>query len=251
MTKPHYRAILLVIASSNLPVYRFFRQLYLTYLNTNPHIKVFLVYGNSFDSNREDCDIIYDDLREQPGLSVIIKTIRAMEFIDANYSYDYFIRSNLSTFWDFEGLLATLKALPKEWCLAGSRLGYIPPPFIVGTGMIVTKNMVKELINQQDIVKNNPELTCIGRNIGEDRLLSNFFSENLGVSILPTNSIYNIEDLTSVDPIKIMEKINKGRAQNADHFRIYNRFDRARIDPAVGNLLCEVYYQRPVIGYET
>ena len=45
-----------------------------------------------------------------------------MEYIDATYEYDFFIRTNISTFWDFSILKRNLCKLPTSKCYQGDGL---------------------------------------------------------------------------------------------------------------------------------
>ena len=252
----HYRAIILAVASDNQPVYKFFRKLLQTYLDLNPSIKVFLTYGKGTTFERMEHDIIFDDIKEDPGKAMIIKTIRSMEYITENYDYDYLIRTNMSTFWDFKTLLKRLDSLPKERCLAGSRLGWYPPPYIVGTGLIVDKGMVIDLIKNQHLILTPERLASKLVGTPEDRVFSEFFSNVLGAKLRPLNSIFNIETLNTPDEEEIRFHIQTGKSLGVDHFRIKNegplkdvkqRADsRLSIDPVVGNLLCMEYYNKVV-----
>ena len=103
--KKHYKAVILVLASDNSPIYQEFRKIYQRYLNECPDVKVLLVYGAGTLFERQEYDLVYDDIVENYYPGMITKTLRAMEHIDQTYDYDFLIRTNLSTFWDFTRLL--------------------------------------------------------------------------------------------------------------------------------------------------
>lgn len=242
MTKPWYRAIILVLASSNDVLYDYFKKVYLAYKDCNPYIKVFFVYGSGTTFERQEHDLVYDWVKESvtpPYPST--KVINALEYIDNNYNYDYLIRTNLSTFWDFNSLLTRLDTLPSKRCLSG-RIGYIPPEFVVGTGMIISSDLIPEIIEQRDVVN-----VKYPKYVAEDRILSEFFTNKLGVTIIKADDkIHNIEKLTSDDKDTILREIQKGIALNKDHYRIKNMSDRMKIDTAVAKTLCELFYNKVV-----
>ena len=210
-------------------------------MDVNPNVKVFFVYGKGTTFERKEYDLVYDDVRE----SVIppwptTKVIKAMEYIDANYNYDFLIRTNLSTFWDFDGLLKRLDTLPDKLCLTG-RMGYIAPPFVVGTGMIVNRYMITEIVKNAAMVN-----VTYGKYVAEDRILSEFFSNVMKAPILPSTHIHNIETLETDDIDTILKEIQKGKQAGKDHFRIKNMKDRMLIDTAVAKALCKEYYGKSV-----
>lgn len=102
----HYRAIILILASNNNIVDKNGRSIWKKYMNIDPSIKVFFVYGklnNELVDYDPTCDLIYNDVNESYPV-FIHKTIKAMETIHTLFTYDFFIRTNLSTFWDFTPL---------------------------------------------------------------------------------------------------------------------------------------------------
>jgi len=122
--KPHYRAIILILASNNNNIYKNCRKIWKAYMNVDPTIKVCFVYGklptnDILEDFDEKSDFIFSDIKEEDFPFIIEKTIRAMQLIDAKLSYDFFIRTNLSTFWDFKKLHLHLNDLPTKNCYSG------------------------------------------------------------------------------------------------------------------------------------
>ena len=117
----HYRAVVLILASNNNEIYRNCRKIWKKYMNVDPSIKVYFVYGKLddplFDYDASS-DLVFNDVKEHPYLN-IEKTIKAMEYIDSHIEYDFFIRTNLSTFWNFYNLHLQLNDLPNENCYSG------------------------------------------------------------------------------------------------------------------------------------
>jgi hypothetical protein len=96
---PHYRAVILVLASNNNTIYKNCRKIWKTYMNLDQTIKVFFVYGKLVNDSLEDYDPKSDILIDEPENLLIKKTIEAMKVIQSKVTYDFFIRTNLSTFW--------------------------------------------------------------------------------------------------------------------------------------------------------
>jgi len=232
----HYKAIILVLASEG-PLYNEFKSLYEKYLDCSPDIKAFFTYAGKVSFSPKEHDLVYPDLQEnilQPWPTK--KVVRALEYIDANYSYDYIVRTNLSTFWVFNRLIARLNTLPKHNVISG-RVGYIPPEFVVGTDMVISRNLIQALIhNQHQAFKDYK-----GKYIAEDRILSEFFTEFCGVPLIPDNkSVRNVERLTEYSQIYVQKCISRDPAY-IDHYRVKNVADR-QIDINVIKDLISYYY---------
>ena len=77
----HYRAVILVLASNNNPIYKNCRKIWKAYMNIDPTIKVFFVYGRIFindalDDYDAESDILIDTPESYPVY--IKKTIEAI-----------------------------------------------------------------------------------------------------------------------------------------------------------------------------
>ena len=87
MSKKHYKAIVLIIASFNLPVYRNFIELKKKYVNEYPDIKTFFIFG-SYKKLKDICiqnreDELYINFPDSYIPGIFVKTIIAMEYIKA------------------------------------------------------------------------------------------------------------------------------------------------------------------------
>ena len=83
----------------------------------DPTFKVLFVYGKLDDplEDQDENDLIYNDITESYPVT-FHKTFEAIKFIDSNFSYEYFVRTNISTFWDFKKLNMHLDVLPITNC---------------------------------------------------------------------------------------------------------------------------------------
>ena len=118
-TRRHYRAVVLVLSSHLTPLVRNCRTVWQAYMNHSPDIKVFLVYGSSATFAPQSYDLVYPDIGETYSPGMLLKTVAAMEHIDATLSYDYFVRTNIGTFWNFTALLEHLDDLPSALTYSG------------------------------------------------------------------------------------------------------------------------------------
>lgn len=134
------RITILVIASSDLGIYAEHEACWRSYAKTHPDITVY------FLRQREDitAPVIEDDTLWTPGEErlerVFEKTVAAFRFLDPS-SYDYLVRTNLSSVWHFSNLLRSCSTLPKT----GVFCGVLGTPGLSGAGMILSPDVVTKL----------------------------------------------------------------------------------------------------------
>ncbi len=238
--KTHVRAVMLILASNQNELVRNCRKIWKMYMNIDPLIKVFFVYGElatPLENYDEASDLIYPNIRESYPV-FIHKTVEAMKYIHSKYTYDFFIRTNLSTFWDFKQLHKHLDILPKVNCYSGdgpfsnhAPVGY----YLSGVDTIVTYEMIDSLVNNTD--KMNYEVV-------EDAAMGLYFNGVLNVPMLP-NRICFFEDIhvihqETVNTIihRIQEAIQSGK----DHYRVKSQFNRDTNDLFIYTILLKMIY---------
>ena len=221
---------MLVLASAGHVVYDNARKVWKKYMNCNPNVKVYMVYGAITNlEDQDEHDLVYQDIRECYNPGMLLKTIRAMEYIDKHEKYDYFVRTNISTFWDFEKLLEHIKILPPTLCYSGD--GPFAGRYLSGTDTIVTPEMIKEIIKAKDTL----DYGCC-----EDDALGRFFNGVLGAPFLPNRICFLIHFHDPDDP-NILIHIEQGIKSNCDHYRVKNHH-RDIVDLAVYKcLLLRIY----------
>lgn len=109
----HYKIIYLIIASHN-KYYNFFKEQLLKYIVLFKDIKYFFIYNDptiEYDAIVKEDTIIYKyEENYIPG--IFYKSIASMKICNMNFSYDYIIRTNLSSFWNIPVLVDYLKNKP-------------------------------------------------------------------------------------------------------------------------------------------
>ena len=238
----HYKAIILILASNESPITKNSRRIWKKYMNMDPTFKVLFVYGKLDDQleDQDENDLIYNDISESYPVT-FHKTFEAMKFIDTNFSYEYFVRTNISTFWDFKQLNMHLDVLPRTNCYSGdgpfriSELNY-HCLYVSGTDTIVTREMIKSMVSNRD---------KINFNLVEDAVMGQYFYGVLNVPILP-NRICFFEDILDTDDTnipKIELRIQDAINENKDHYRVKNyRGDRLSIDHLIYKILLKHIY---------
>lgn len=244
MEKPYYKAVMLVLASDNMPVYRELRNIYQAYMNENPNIKVLMVYGASTKFERNNSDLVYDDIPENYYPGMITKTMRAIEEIDETYDYDYLIRTNISTFWDFDRLLQRLDKQPAEKCFTGtlrhcSYKKIASPKYVSGINLVLSRDLVKYIISEKEAL--------LSWDLPEDWALSKVLIDS-GLQPKPSlpGAIHFMERYLEVDEEVVLAEIQKAEQMNHDNFRIKNLHDRLNIDVPVAKILLKHYYGKTI-----
>ena len=112
--------LVLIISSNNLPIYEKNKEVWRTYMNLYSNIDSFFIEYHSELSLKKENNTIY-----LPGKecfeNILSKTLISLDYFinKSNKKYDFVVRTNLSTVWDFHYLLKYLEMLPKEKVYAG------------------------------------------------------------------------------------------------------------------------------------
>lgn len=227
-----YRAVVLVLASHQSELYRNCRRVWLQYYTREPSIKVFFVYGQGSlpYSERTSADLVYEDIPETYNPGMILKTHRAIQEINAQYEYDFFIRTNLSTFWDFVALLEHLDTLPDTLCYSGHG-PHGGDTYLSGTDTIVNDYMARQFGEYKNVNLNAPE----------DQAMGFFFHGVMGAPFLPSR-IHFVETQKTEEELESV--IDKGMASAVDHYRVKHNVaaDRERIDWMAYKMLLKKIY---------
>jgi len=157
----HYKVLFLIINSYDIPQYSVMKDIIDKYMSLFSTEVKYIFIDNDINSDK---DIIYDEDNNmlvvkneesiRPG--IIIKTVAAYKYIistEFKHTFDYVIRTNLSTFWNIFNLLNFLKTAPKTGFLSG----FTVCDFISGTGIITSNDILYNIdydILQNDIYNN-------------------------------------------------------------------------------------------------
>lgn len=141
--------IFLCISSSNEQVYSEMRDI-LRILFTHYGAKYFFVEYRPEQTEEisEENNYIYVKGEESYIPGIYNKTIKALQYIEENYSYDYVVRTNLSTFWNLPNLFDFLRRRfsDKPFELAG---GFNIQGFLSGTCIILSRDVSIILYNKR------------------------------------------------------------------------------------------------------
>lgn len=234
MTKPSYLAVILVLASKG-ELYDKFRYYWSLMDKMELGIKVHYVYGDS-NTSPQPGDLVYN-IPETYYPGMLHKSLKAIEYVNDTYNYQYIIRTNLSTFWDLPQLLKRLFNMLNENMLAGSlRRCYHNNQYydyyLNGTNQVYSKDLVEK------IVEAIPTLWNMG-DLPEDLVISRYCLQELKIPRSGTGAIKIMEDYSTVDDSAV-EDIMLARKIGVDNYRIKNS-DR-NVDIEIFKLLLEIIY---------
>lgn len=237
----HYRAVLLVLASDNLDIYRKFKQVYEQYLNVSNDIKVFFVLGNSTTKNTpKNSDLVFD-IPETYYPGMLQKTLAAINHIKTNYNCDYIVRTNISTFWVFDRLLKRLDTLPSSNYATGPfrscrHNGKVLPTYISGTSLVMTKDAAFSLLEDHNIFDiDYPEDYAMTNSLKNSQVILQP-PRTRSISIVERNTLLTQQDLE-----------NLVSDTNIDHYRLKSSADLRYQDILTAKFLLKHHYGKELL----
>ena len=139
----YHQIIFLIISSNDQDVYLQMKLLSTKYYHLYSNIKHFFIeFKNDIaESIIEENNFLYVKGDETVIPGMYQKTMKAIEYLSNNYTYDYIVRTNLSSFWNIPNLFKLCDTFPKT-NFAG---GYNIQGFISGTGIIMSPDVATRL----------------------------------------------------------------------------------------------------------
>ena len=154
----NYRLIILIIDSDNEPCYVKNREILRKYIHSYPSIQSFFVRASpdQEDPVRLEGDVLFWKGTESFYPGILNKTLAAMEYCEKTYTFDYILRTNLSSFWHLPRLLEVVDQLPKTNCVFSPycRGYYILNTYVdfpSGCGFISSKDVIQQFISRRDL----------------------------------------------------------------------------------------------------
>jgi hypothetical protein len=218
------RILVLIIASDNHPAFIKLQEKWRSYMHLDrEHIEAYFIKGNPDMAAENEIvgDIIYSKLMDSYKPGILKKSILSMEFmLDKIKTFDYVLRTNLSSFYAFPELLKFVETLPKKNCYCAHPLrpyhGNVTPelrniPFGWGAGFILSPDLVEMLVLQKE------ELFQRSSEIPDDVLIGVFFHKR-NIKIIPVKC-YTF--LTRMDWVIKKDSL----PPNAFHFRAKKHYN--------------------------
>ena len=141
---------MLIISSDTDPVYAEHRKVWSSYMNSNPEIECYFIQYR--DGPQEIEGNIFWLNGQESFAGIITKTLDSLEYFLRN-KYDFIVRTNLSSVWNFNALLKHLETLPREKVYTGIIGNHEGIFFASGCGFIMTPDVAKLLIVNRQIAE--------------------------------------------------------------------------------------------------
>ena len=138
---------MLVISSDTFPVYKHHRDVWRSYMKSHPDVDCYFIASASLLFPTLSSDTLTLRGVERYG-TIYGKTIEAIEYFLKRRSYDYIVRTNLSSVWDFRVLRTYLETAPRSQLYAGQVLGGggADIPFASGAGILMSPDVARTLV---------------------------------------------------------------------------------------------------------
>ncbi len=145
---------MLIISSDSDPVYAEHRKVWSTYMNSNSQIECYFIQYRDGPQEIEGNTFWLNGV--ESFSAILTKTLDSLEFLSKNY--DFIVRTNLSSIWNFKVLIDHLETLPKEGVYNGFIGHFNNFQFASGSGYIMTPDIGQILLQNRKIAENYPEL---------------------------------------------------------------------------------------------
>jgi hypothetical protein len=142
------KILMLVISSKTHPVYSQHREVWRTYMKSHPDIDCFFIEYSPYAF----VPTLSSDTLTLRGVdryeTIFRKTLEALQYFLSRKTYDYVVRTNLSSVWDLRGLRAYLETAPRERVYAGQSGVHAESGvrFVSGAGIVMSLDVVQTLL---------------------------------------------------------------------------------------------------------
>ena len=145
---------MLIISSDSDPVYVEHRKVWSTYMNSNSQIECYFIQYRDGPQEIEGNTFWLNGVETFPA--ILTKTLDSIEYFSKNY--DFIVRTNMSSLWNFNVLIDHLETLPKEGVYNGFIGHFNNFQFASGSGYIITPDVAQLLLQNRKIAETYPEL---------------------------------------------------------------------------------------------
>jgi hypothetical protein len=145
------KVLMLVISSDSEPVYAEHRKIWSKYMNSNPYIHCYFIQYRDAPQALEENTFWLQGEESFPD--ILTKTFHSIDYFLKKDSYDFIVRTNLSSVWNFNVLLENLKTLPTEKVyngIIGNDKGIV---FVSGSGFIMSEDVARGLLQNCQIAQ--------------------------------------------------------------------------------------------------
>lgn len=196
----HYDLIILVIASHNQH-YAEFKKCWEIYAARFPAAKTFFLYSDP----SIECDVVVDENTithkheewYEPG--ILYKTFAGMHICNRLFTYNYVLRTNLSSFFHIPRLLQFLENQPSnDYAAAKQSIHREGLGFMSGAGFILSHDLVTYILT---VAKTPNALTSEITNSPDDVAITMILERHLRVAVIFELTRYDCVEPTNPDVI--------------------------------------------------
>ena len=152
--------VIVYVITSQGDVYKDLEDMWRKYMDLNARIKCFFIRG---DPNLEqewqissDGKTIYCRCQENLVPGIIEKSMISLNYLKTDDTYDYVIRTNISSFWIWDRLLDYLQVAPRHKFYAGRGTEPDFHKHMQGTNIILSRDLAHLLYENREIVTKLP-----------------------------------------------------------------------------------------------
>jgi hypothetical protein len=144
--------VLMLVIYNPSPLYDSQRDFWRRYMNSSPHISCYFIVN----SNVPEITLDGDTLRI-PGTEsyegIMKKTLDSLEYFLGHDTYNFIVRTNISSIWDYPKLLTYLQTLPTSNVYAGLPGGTREQmSWVSGSGIVMTPDVCQKLLDARELV---------------------------------------------------------------------------------------------------
>jgi hypothetical protein len=145
------KVLMLIISSDNKSVHSEHKKVWLSYMNSNPEIECYFIQYRDGSQAIEENIFWLTGKESFPG--ILIKTLDSFDYFMKRDSYDFIVRTNMSSVWNFNALLKYLKTLPSKKVYNGITTHFNDVTYCGGAGIIMTPDVVKLLLKNRHLAE--------------------------------------------------------------------------------------------------
>lgn len=146
------KVLMLVLSSDTFPVYSHQRDVWRSYRMSHPDVDCYFLESRPLVF----LPTLTSDTLTLRGVerydTILAKTLEGLEYFLRRKAYDYVVRTNLSSVWDFKALLAYLQTLPRARVYSGQIGTHAETGlrFASGAGILMSTDVARTLlVNRQ------------------------------------------------------------------------------------------------------
>ncbi len=156
------KLLILIIASDNHPAFLELQDIWKSYMNLYPEsVDAYFIKGDPLldEPYKKSGNVLYTKTVDNYKPGILKKTILSLEAMEKELdSYDFVLRTNLSSVYNIPKLMKFLEQLPSEKCYAARPLlpsyevpsEYSKIPFGWGAGFIISKDLAHLIIKEKE-----------------------------------------------------------------------------------------------------